>query len=123
MKNHFSLITLVFLLCAVPSAAQRNVAKFKEYTIEEGSYSNIAGQKRYEPDIYYTKSPDGTYTAHRLTVTPNGKNIRVSEPYLFSALPDGITIGWKTSTKPDNTSAPCLVLAISPLFQQSFSTI
>lgn len=103
MKNHFSLITLVFLLCAVPSAAQRNVAKFKEYTIEEGSYSNIAGQKRYEPDIYYTKSPDGTYTAHRLTVTPNGKNIRVSEPYLFSALPDGITIGWKTSTKPDNT--------------------
>lgn len=103
MKNHFSLITLVFLLCAVPSAAQRNVAKFKEYTIEEGSYSNIAGQKRYEPDIYYTKSPDGTYTAHRLTVTPNGKNIRVSEPYLFSALPDGITIGWKTSSKPDNT--------------------
>ena len=100
MKHFFTLTTLVILLGSGPATAQRNVTKFKDYSIEEGQYCNIGGQKRYEPDIYYTKSADGTYTAHRLTVQPNGERIKVSEPYLFSSRPNGISLGWKTSAQP-----------------------
>ena len=100
MKHFFTLTTLVFLLGSGAATAQRNVTKFKDYSIEEGQYCNIGGQKRYEPDIYYTKSADGTYTAHRLTVQPNGERIKVSEPYLFSSRPNGISLGWKTSAQP-----------------------
>ena len=100
MKHFFTLTTLVILLGSGPATAQRNVTKFKDYSIEEGQHCNIGGQKRYEPDIYYTKSADGTYTAHRLTVQPNGERIKVSEPYLFSSRPNGISLGWKTSAQP-----------------------
>lgn len=100
MRNLFTLTTLAFLLNSAAATAQRNVTKFTDYSIKEGKYCNIGGQKRYEPDIYYTKSPDSTYTAHRLTVQPSGERIKVSEPYLFSSRPDGISLGWKTSSLP-----------------------
>lgn len=99
MKHSFY-TTLFALSCTIATAfAQRNVTSFNDYRIEKGSFKSIAGQKRYEPDIYYTKNPNGNYTAHRLTVQPNGQSERVSQPYIYAVRPDGVTIGWKTRSE------------------------
>lgn len=80
--------------------AQKNIVQFQDYVIKQGAYSVIGGQKRYDPDVYYTRNPDGNYKAHRLTVQPLDAPERVSAPYIHAMRPDGVTIGWKTDTAP-----------------------
>ena len=101
MKNKATLLLFPLILFPDVVNAQRDVTEFKDYTTTEGTYCSIAGHKRYDPDVYYTKNPDNTYTAHRLTVQPKSETIRVSQPYVYAMRPDRVTIGWKTFSPPE----------------------
>ena len=99
MKVKSILIATLFSSAFLPSIAQQTITSFTHQVIQYGNSCTINSKKQTEPDVYMKSNGNGTFTAQRLTVQPNG-NRAITQPYLFLKTPTSIHIAWKTSSKP-----------------------
>ena len=99
MKVKSILIATLFSSAFLPSIAQQTITSFTHQVIQYGNSCTINGKKQTEPDVYMKSNGNGTFTAQRLTVQPNG-NRAITQPYLFLKTSTSIHIAWKTSSKP-----------------------
>ena len=99
MKVKSILIATLLSGAFLPSIAQRTISSFTHQVIQYGNSCIINGTRQTEPDVYMKDNGNGTFTAQRLTVQPNG-NRAITQPYLFLKTSTSIHIAWKTSSKP-----------------------
>ena len=99
MKVKSILIATLLSGAFLPSIAQRTISSFTHQVIQYGNSCIINGTRQTEPDVYMKDNGNGTFTAQRLTMQPNG-NRAITQPYLFLKTSTSIHIAWKTSSEP-----------------------